>query len=76
MQELNLDGVFVPAPLIWAALAFVVSTLTGRALTRTRFYALVWHRALFDVSVFVILWGAISAIAYDAAFSSPWPLER
>jgi hypothetical protein len=76
MQELNFAGVFVPAALIWAAAAFVLSSLIGRALSRTGFYALIWHRALFDVSVFVILWGAISAIAYRAAFSSAWPLDR
>jgi hypothetical protein len=76
MQELNFGGVFVPAALIWAAAAFVLSALIGRALSRTGFYALVWHRALFDASVFVILWGAISAIAYHMAFSSAWPLDR
>jgi hypothetical protein len=76
MQELNFGGVFVPAVLIWAAAAFLLSSLIGRALSRTRFYALVWHRALFDVSLFVIVWGAISAIAYHAAFSSAWPLDR
>ena len=76
MQEVNFGGVYVPAALLWAAAAFFLSSLIGRALSRTGFYALIWHRALFDVSVFVILWGAISAIAYHMAFSSPWPLER
>jgi hypothetical protein len=76
MQELNFGGVFVPAALIWAAAAFVLSSLIGRALSRTGFYALVWHRALFDVSLFVILWGAISAIAYHVAFSSAWAIDR
>jgi hypothetical protein len=75
MQELNFGGVFMPAALIWAAAAFVLSSLIGRALSRTAFYALVWHRALFEVSVFVILWGTISAFAYHAAFSSPWPFD-
>jgi hypothetical protein len=76
MQELNFGGVFVPAALVWAAAAFSLSSVTGRVLSRTGFYNLVWHRALFDVSLFVILWGAISAIAYHLAFSSAWPLDR
>jgi hypothetical protein len=76
MQELNFGGVFVPAALLWAATAFFLSSLLGRALSRTGFYDLVWHRALFDVSVFVILWGAISAVAYHMAFSSSWPLDQ
>jgi hypothetical protein len=76
MQEVNIGGVFVPAALLWAAAAFVVSSLLTRALGRTGFYALVWHRALFDVSLFVIVWGAISAIAYHMAFSSAWAIDR
>jgi protein AaeX len=73
MQELNFGGVFVPAALVWAAAAFVLSSLIGRVLSRTGFYQLVWHRALFDFSIFVLLWGAISAIPYHLAFSNAWP---
>jgi hypothetical protein len=76
MQEVNFGGVFVPAALLWAGAAFVVFSLLTRALTRTGFYALVWHRALFDVSLFVIVWGAISAIAYHISFSSAWAIDR
>jgi hypothetical protein len=76
MQEVNFGGVFVPGALLWAAAAFVISSLLTRALSRTGFYALVWHRALFDVSLFVIVWGAISAIAYHMAFSSAWAIDR
>jgi hypothetical protein len=76
MLELNFNGVFVPAALIWATAAFVLSSLIGRALSRTGFYECVWHRALFDVSLFVFLWGAISAISYHVAFSSACPFEQ
>jgi hypothetical protein len=76
MQEMNFGGVFVPSVLLWAAAAFVVSSLLTRALSRTGFYAFVWHRALFDVSLFVIVWGGISAIAYHFAFSSAGALDR
>jgi hypothetical protein len=73
MQELHLGGVFVPAALVWAAAAFILSSVIGRVLSRTGFYAWVWHRALFDFSLFVMLWGAISAIPYLTAFSKSWP---
>jgi hypothetical protein len=76
MLELNFNGVFVPAALIWATAAFALSSLIGRALSRTGFYECVWHRALFDVSLFVVLWGAICAIGYHVAFSSACPLEQ
>jgi len=66
--ELNISGVFVPAVLVWAACAFLLSSLIDRVLSRTRFYRLVWHRGLFDFAIFVILWGAISWGAYRAAF--------
>jgi len=71
MLEINLQGVYVPAPLVWAGVAFVLCGLFDRLLSRTRLYRLVWHRGLFDAAVFVILWGAISAVAYHLAFSAP-----
>jgi hypothetical protein len=69
MLEVNLQGVYVPAPLIWAGVAFVLCSFLDWMLSRTRVYRLVWHRGLFDAAVFLILWGAISAVAYHVAFS-------
>ena len=70
MQEISLSGVFVPAALLWAGVAFFLSSVISRLLSRTGFYALVWHRALFDFALWLILWAAISAIPYHVAFSS------
>jgi hypothetical protein len=69
MLEINIGGVYVPAALVWAGTAFVLTVLVERLLGWAGFYRLVWHRALFDLALFVILWGAISAAAYDLAFS-------
>ncbi len=69
MLEIDVGGVFVPAALVWAGGAFALSSCIDRALCRTHFYGLVWHRGLFDFAIFVILWGAISAVAYHLAFS-------
>jgi len=69
MLETNIGGVYVPAALVWAGAAFVVSILIERILGRMGFYRLVWHRALFDLALFVILWGAIFAGAYHMAFA-------
>jgi hypothetical protein len=71
MLEVTLGGVFVPAALVWAGGAFVLSSFIERLLSRTRFYRLIWHRALFDAALFVMLWGVISAVAYQLAFSAP-----
>ena len=69
MQEFNLGDTFVPAQLVWAACGFLLSSLLGRLLSAAGFYRLIWHRALFDFSLFVILWGAIAAVPYLLAFS-------
>ena len=73
MLEINVGGVYVPAPLVWAVAAFVLANLIERVLSRTSFYVLVWHRALFELALFVALWGAISAGAYRMAFSGDSP---
>jgi hypothetical protein len=70
MQEVNLSGVFLPAALLWAGIAFLLSSVVSRILGRMGFYGLVWHRALFDAVLFVLVWGAISAVAYHMAFKS------
>ena len=68
MQEVNIGGAFVPAQLLWVTAAFLLSSGIVRILDRTEFYRLVWHRALFDFAVFVIVWGAIVAINSNIAF--------
>ena len=73
--EINVGGVYLPAPLVWAVAAFVLSNIIERLLSRTRLYGFVWHRALFELAVFVFLWGAISAGAYHMAFSGNAPTQ-
>jgi len=69
MLETNIGGVYVPAALVWAGAAFVLAILVERFFGWMGIYRLVWHRALFDLAVFVILWGAIFAGAYHMAFA-------
>ncbi|MBV8287696.1 MAG: DUF1656 domain-containing protein [Hyphomicrobiales bacterium] len=71
MLEINIGGVFVPAALVWAVTAFALWGFIDRLLSRLGFYRIVWHRGLFDLAGFVLLWGAISAVAYQLAFSAP-----
>ena len=61
--ELDLHGVFIPALLAWAAVALVLNALARRLLQRLGLYRLIWHRPLFDLATFVILLGAIAALA-------------
>ena len=69
MLEVNIGGVFLPAALLWAGIAFLLSSFASRVLSRMGFYSLVWHRALFDATLFVFLWGAVSAVAWHVAFT-------
>ena len=57
--EVSLYGIYFPPLLLLALLAFVVSALCRRVLARCGFYRHVWHPALFDFSLFVMLLGSL-----------------
>jgi hypothetical protein len=61
-HELDIYGVFVPDLLVWVVVAFLLSIPVRRLLAAAGFYRLVWHRALFDVALYVILLGAVAAL--------------
>ena len=61
--ELDFFGVFVPMSLVAALAAGVLHLAVRRLFEVTGFYRLVWHRSLFDLALFVLLWGAVSALA-------------
>jgi len=58
--EFDVAGVFIPAVVIWALLSMAVGVVVRRILTATHFYRLVWHRGLFDLALFFILWGLVA----------------
>jgi len=63
MADIGIGGVFVPALLIWAVIALLVSLLLRRLLAAFGFYRFVWHRALFDLALTVILLGGTVEVA-------------
>jgi hypothetical protein len=61
--DLDLYGVYLP-DFFGLMLAAYVATLGIRYFaSRTGFYALVWHRSLFDLSVYVLVLGALFSLA-------------
>jgi hypothetical protein len=46
-------------------IAYVVSIPIRKAFSRIGLYRVVWHRALFDVSLIIVLTGCVSALAND-----------
>ena len=61
--EFDFDGVFFSPLLLYAVVALVLSAVLRRVLAMAGFYKLVWHRALFDFALFVVLLGAVAASA-------------
>jgi hypothetical protein len=60
--EADLAGVFISSVLITALLALAATWVVRRLLTLVGGYRLVWHPALFDTSLFVILWALVVAL--------------
>ena len=67
ITEYSLSGVFFPVYLVSAVVAYALSLVLRVALTRANIYRFVWHPALFDLAVFVLLWAFVA--------SAPSPLR-
>ncbi|WP_019142777.1 DUF1656 domain-containing protein [Noviherbaspirillum massiliense] len=55
--EISLYGVYVPRLLVVTLLALACNRLLSATFARFGLYRLVWHPALFDFALFVILLG-------------------
>jgi hypothetical protein len=53
--ETSLYGIYFPWLLVLAILTLGVSWIARRLLALTGFYRLVWHPALFDLALYVVL---------------------
>jgi protein-S-isoprenylcysteine O-methyltransferase Ste14 len=58
--ELDLNGVFLSPVLVSAVIAFALSIAVRRALAAAGAYRVVWHPALFDTALFLILWAVVA----------------
>lgn len=60
--EFDIYGVYFPAFAVFAAVALLLQIVViNRVLNALGFYRLVWHRALFDLAIYVILLGVVTA---------------
>jgi hypothetical protein len=66
--ELNIDGVFVAPLAVWAVVALGVNLVLRQLLIRVGLYRMVWHPALFDTALFVILWALVAALSARLPF--------
>lgn len=63
--EFDLYGVFVPATVVWMLAAFAVTTGVRAVLARIGFYRIVWHRSLFNFSLYILVLGALVALVWQ-----------
>jgi hypothetical protein len=61
--EFDFYGVYFPAFAVFAAIAFALQLGITRLLDAYGVYRFVWHRALFDLAIYVILLGVVTAAA-------------
>lgn len=59
--EAHIGGVFIPRLILVFLLAFAASLVLRRLLRWLHAYRYIWHAALFDIAVFVILSWLIAA---------------
>ena len=57
--HLNIYGVYVPLLLITLLVAYWLTSLLGVALRRLGFYRWVWHPALFNLALYILVLGAL-----------------
>ncbi|NOV22427.1 DUF1656 domain-containing protein [Cupriavidus necator] len=62
LSEIDLYGVFVPGVLVLAVLAFAAATALRMVLAALGCYRHIWHRSLFNLSLYVIVLGVVAAV--------------
>lgn len=60
--EFAIDGVFLSSVLVSALIALAASFVLRRVLSKVGAYRFVWHPALFDTALFVILWAVVVTV--------------
>jgi hypothetical protein len=63
ISEFDIYGVYVPAFAVFAAFALALHLPIKRLMDAHGVYRFVWHRALFDLAVYVILLGVVTVAA-------------
>lgn len=67
--EFNLYGIYFPWLLVLGVITLGVSWVVRRAMARAGLYRLVWHPALFDLTLYLVL-------LYGMTLISPYVFQR
>lgn len=63
MKEVNFFGIYLSPFLAWSLLAFLVLSFFRLFMVRFGVYSHVWHRSLFDLSLYVIILACLVFLA-------------
>jgi protein AaeX len=64
IKEIDLFGVFVPPMFAYAAAAGLVWFILRKGLVATDFYRFVWHPALFNAALYVLILAGLVALVF------------
>ena len=62
MGEFDIYGVYFPLFIVVVVVAFALQLAVRRLFDRLGVYRFVWHRPLFDLAIYVILLGVVTAL--------------
>lgn len=62
LNELDIYGVYLPGLLGAMLLTLALTSVVRKILAWTGIYAIVWHRGLFDIALYVVLLGGVTTI--------------
>ena len=57
--EADIAGIFVPSLLLWVLVTYAICALLRPLAERAGLYRWVWHRALFDLAIYVCVLGGV-----------------
>ncbi len=63
VEEIHIFGVYLPAGLVWAVVALVVTSLLRGPLLRLPLHAVLWQPSLIELAIFLLLWWGIARLA-------------
>ena len=66
--ESEIFGVYLNAQLVTSLIALVLTFAVHRVLVFLGFQRHIWHRPLFEIALFIILWGVV--LAFSSYFYS------
>jgi len=57
--EIDLFGVLLPSLMLWLVITYAIGALLRPLIELSGLYRYVWHRALFDLALYVCLLGGV-----------------